>query len=84
LWRSFVHPTPELSYAPYVVTAYPTIKECEAALAVEVALLKGEGWEPHYPHVRTVIAFKVQDGTRTATHLRCLPDGTDPRGPKRK
>lgn len=66
------------------MTAFPTTKECEAALAEQFSRLKSEGWNPSYPQVRTVMAFKGKGEIMVATHYRCLPDTVDPRGPKGK
>ena len=69
---------------PGVVTAYPTMKDCEAALAKEYLRQKREGWDVHYVQVRTVLALKGKEDKITSMHWRCLPDTVDPRGPKRK
>ncbi len=68
----------------YVLTAYPTMQDCEAALAKEYLRLKGEGWQAYYVQVRTVFAAKGKGERITTTHYRCLPDTVDPRGPKGK
>lgn len=69
--------------APYVVTAYPTMKECEAELAEEFARQKRDGWQVSYVHVRTIVGFKGK-GEKMIMHNRCLPDTVDPREPKAK
>jgi hypothetical protein len=65
-----------------IVTAYPTMQECESALAKEFARVKGDGWETHYTQARAVLAFKGRGEKITSMAYRCLPDTIDPRGPK--
>jgi len=83
LWKAIT--TPKLPpQDPYAVTAYPTMQECETALAKEFARQKREGWDVHYVQVRTVLAFKGKGENIASTHYHCLPDTVDPRGPKAK
>ena len=83
LWRTTTIPAlPDQE--PGVVTAYPTMQECDATLAKEFARQKREGWEVYWVQVRTVVASKGKGEKIIATHYTCLPDTIDPRGPKGK
>lgn len=66
-----------------VVTAYPTMPECEGALAKEFVRQQREGWQVSYVQPRTTVAFKGKGEKIVSTHYRCLPDSVDPREPKR-
>ena len=84
LWTNLI--IPELSNPAEwdVDTAYPTMKECEEALAKEFVRLKREGWQVHYGRVRTVVATIKRQGEKiTASAYKCLPDSVDPRASKR-
>src|SRR5712691_6743458 len=81
LWMSTTIPAlPD--QGPGIVTAYPTMQECEAALAIEFLRQKREGWEVYSVQPRTVVASKGKGEKIIATHYTCLPDTVDPRGPK--
>jgi hypothetical protein len=86
LWSALNIPsTPGLVDADWRIdTAYPSMQECDAALAKEFVRLKGEGLETHYTKARTVFASKGMGQEITTTHYRCLPDTLDPRGPRGK
>ena len=83
LWMATTIPTlPDQGAG--VVTAYPTMQECDAALAKEFLRQKRECWEAHYVQVRTVVAFKGKGEKIISTHYSCLPDTVDLRGAKEK
>jgi len=65
-----------------VVIAYPTMRECEAALADDFNRQRREGWQVNYVQVRTTMASMGKGEKITIRHARCLPDTIDPRGPK--
>ena|SRR3989442_1460320 len=66
-----------------VVTAYPTMPECETALAKEFVRQKSEGWQVGYVQPRMTLAFKGKGAKIASTHWRCLPDTVDPREPRK-
>jgi hypothetical protein len=84
LWRTDTTTTPP-DIGPYVASAYPTVQECDTALAEEFRQLKVGGWDPHYVTARTIIGFQGR-GTEAirSRHYRCLPSDTDPRDVKGK
>jgi hypothetical protein len=54
LWQTDTTTTrPDIG--PYVASAYPTVQECDTALAEEFRQLKVGGWDPHYVTARTII-----------------------------
>lgn len=67
-----------------IVTAYPTLQQCDAALRDEVVRLKRDGHCVTSPKDHVILAFKGSGADIMAQSFSCLPDTVDPRGPKGK
>jgi len=80
LWTSADAPTYSSGFG--VVTAYPSLQQCDAALLDEASRLTLEGFTVSSPKDHVIMAFKGKGANIAATRYSCLPDTVDPRGPE--